>query len=467
MQPVGLYSAVHLQIGVDESAVQSLTTGQVVPCLGSSVSPQHWHHPEGCNCQDGLDTNCVCSIDGTITGCTPVACNTDEDYWPCICATGADPVTCIPPPCKDKGDDFKCSCTGNDQIDPEGCICQTAAHPVGCHLIPCRGSLQSFAEDYEYCLCGYVPGGQPDNCTCTLDIHPEGCTCPVDESTSNEIIFDNDKCQQWKTYEGLPDCVSTTLTDGGCQCTWDFEPAGCTYDPTYEVGNCYYGTFEKPRPLGCTIAACDVATFEEGYAYPCKCTEQFHPQGCACDAEGASPFTEAKCQTTRYCSGGDGESITPGECTCGTKGQHHPVGCACKAVGDIPCVCSIDYNGGECTLLDCADDTATSLPCGCKTTNSPANCVCPTGAGLADVPSERCQCQGDTLDPRQGTTCPVVRDCTADSSTPICKCTAQYKPTGCICTSDYHPKQCECDAHASAGWPKATCDAAKEPCTSA
>ncbi|KAA6400142.1 MAG: hypothetical protein EZS28_004324, partial [Streblomastix strix] len=346
--------------------------------------------------------------------------------------------------------------------------------------------------------CDCASTGEPTGCTCTLDYHPQDCTCPAAEPTSNEINFDNTRCQYWKFYEALDDCSSEEVGEQ-CKCTLDFRPWGCYYDPTIESTPCNAGTLARPEPLGCYVDTCTTG-FE---TWPCICSIEHHPQTCYCNAGEPEPFEMWKCMTTKYCSGEDGDNeelVKLGDCTCGAKGEHHPEGCACKSADDLPCVCSIDSEPEGCTYSGCIGFSTSSIPCNCGQYFHPqgchiigctgeydyeeclcqagtakfhpagcqctaeyygGSCTCPTDLDLlAVVPVSKCICTVQD-DPRRGITCPVVDECTDESRDPKCLCTSSQNTGACICTADLHAanQDCVCDQAPGSEYTLANCKA--------
>ncbi|KAA6370285.1 MAG: hypothetical protein EZS28_034188, partial [Streblomastix strix] len=306
------------------------------------------------------------------------------------------------------------------------------------------------------CLCDgdYVGAG----CVCTQALHPQGCVCDVD----GDWPFTIDECGLIKDYEGLSDCtvLDTSEKQNDCKCTAQFRPIGCSYDPTIERAECTSGTIALPLPLNCFPGLCSTnletwpCLCNTGHnastcipppckttsdAFKCTCTGETeidradcicnyynHPQGCICPNPGEAPFTQAKCLTTKTCSGfeGDDESITPGECTCGEG--HHPTGCNCKDRDDTACICSIDGAKDGCTYLVCAGGSSANVPCKCNgEDNHPDGCTCKDGS------DKNCYCGGDS-DPKD---CLCTERAEVGGGTCMCVIGGNH-PAGCSCASD-------------------------------
>ncbi|KAA6379393.1 MAG: hypothetical protein EZS28_025079, partial [Streblomastix strix] len=386
----------------------------------------------------------------------PTGCICTSDYHPkqCECdahaSAGWPKATCdaAKEPCTSANNPVGCTpvCTNSQFETEENCLCPAeqswtsqckVGHcsggtfaeptPIGCGPVDCTSSSQSYA------------------CVCTLANHPSLCTCPdPSTSTSNEITFNNAKCTEWKTYNALPTCNSATLTEGGCKCTGEYEPKGCTYDPLVEVGNCVGGNFDHPTPFGCTVQDCGAQT-----DFACYCTSANHLAGCICKDDplldsNAVDFTKEVCEATLVyqglsaCGAGDAQPTNNCKCTLDFK----PTGCKYDPQVELLACSGGTFARPEplgCFPGTCAGDGTTLFPCLCDPTHIPNGCTC------AEDPEEEPTSNEVTFD---HATCEAsleykgLTDCSSEEVGEGCKCTTDFEPVGCTYNPLREPKDC-------------------------
>ncbi|KAA6389428.1 MAG: hypothetical protein EZS28_015048 [Streblomastix strix] len=173
----------------------------------------------------------------------------------------------------------------------DGCICTPQGHPINC---ACPYDNTDYSE--EQCQFDKLPTCSGDSeptggCKCSSSNYPSYCLCPLNDDSA---LYTQTQCEQEKEIANTPIECTGTLDKPNCFCPSD------DLDPTYTKTQCDYDK----------LSICDSDTTpSEG----CKCTNNNHPNNCACPLNNDVSYTKEKCEIDTKTQKSEDIDISPEE----------------------------------------------------------------------------------------------------------------------------------------------------------
>ncbi|KAA6363042.1 MAG: hypothetical protein EZS28_041431, partial [Streblomastix strix] len=246
---------------------------------------QFANYPPNCICDPRADNpypyqECLASkpctggtfTDPTPTGCTPVACESDQEFA-CICTSLNSPLGCTP----------NCTTGSNPSLIP--CMCTTAHYPPDCTCPTTADELEGIPVDQCPCLPSGDPRADGDTCPayCVQGSLTLDCQCDTKSvSYSPETCLIDKLCNYDLVHQ----------SEDVCPCV-DNDPRAGKACPVTE--NCKFQYLE-PNMKGCFC-------YGQYQQNGCTCTSTDHPLSCVCDQHEDARYDLASCRATKTCVG--------------------------------------------------------------------------------------------------------------------------------------------------------------------